>query len=151
MTALPLSGRVALVTGATRRIGIGYASARRLAAAGASVFLHQYEKSFGVLPDDPDGVADGVRAALADPAATIGRTSADLTATGAPERLDDTVVTTMGRLDILVCNHALSGQDGPLGTLDESMLDAHWRSTPGPRSCWRKRSRTATTTVRAAG
>jgi 3-oxoacyl-[acyl-carrier protein] reductase len=26
----------------------------------------------------------------------------------------------------LICNHARSGGDGPLGTLDAQMLDAHW-------------------------
>ncbi|MFC7640899.1 SDR family oxidoreductase [Streptosporangium lutulentum] len=35
-------------------------------------------------------------------------------------------VRTFGHLDILVCNHARSGGDGPLGTLDAGMLDAHW-------------------------
>lgn len=38
----PLSGRVALITGVSRRAGIGYATARRLAALGASLFLHHY-------------------------------------------------------------------------------------------------------------
>ncbi len=32
----------------------------------------------------------------------------------------------LGHLDILVCNHARSGDDGPLGTLDADMLDTHW-------------------------
>ena len=31
-----------------------------------------------------------------------------------------------GHLDILICNHARSGGDGPLGTLDAGMLDTHW-------------------------
>jgi NAD(P)-dependent dehydrogenase (short-subunit alcohol dehydrogenase family) len=31
-----------------------------------------------------------------------------------------------GPLDILICNHAHSGGDGPLGTLDAAMLDAQW-------------------------
>jgi 3-oxoacyl-[acyl-carrier protein] reductase len=39
---LPLRGRVALVTGVSRRAGIGYATARRLAALGASLFLPHY-------------------------------------------------------------------------------------------------------------
>ena len=32
----------------------------------------------------------------------------------------------LGHLDVLICNHARSGGDGPLGTLDAAMLDAHW-------------------------
>src|SRR2546423_1583715 len=39
---LPLRGRVAVVTGVSRRAGIGYAIARRLAAMGASLVLHHY-------------------------------------------------------------------------------------------------------------
>ncbi|MFD8430498.1 3-ketoacyl-ACP reductase, partial [Streptomyces coelicoflavus] len=39
---LPLRGRTALVTGASRRGGIGHAVARRLAAYGASVYLHHH-------------------------------------------------------------------------------------------------------------
>ena len=39
---LPLLGRAALVTGVSRRNGIGYAIARRLAALGASLFLQHY-------------------------------------------------------------------------------------------------------------
>ena len=39
---LPLRGCTALVTGASRRAGIGHAVARRLAAYGASVYLHHH-------------------------------------------------------------------------------------------------------------
>jgi 3-oxoacyl-[acyl-carrier protein] reductase len=31
-----------------------------------------------------------------------------------------------GRLDVLVCNQARSGGDGPLGEMDAAKLDAHW-------------------------
>ena len=55
---LPLLGRAALVTGVSRRNGIGYAIARRLAALGASLFLQHYsphdrEQAWGA---DPGGV-----------------------------------------------------------------------------------------------
>ena len=39
---LPLRGRVALVTGVSRRAGIGYAIACRLAGLGASLVIHHY-------------------------------------------------------------------------------------------------------------
>jgi 3-oxoacyl-[acyl-carrier protein] reductase len=56
---LPLRGRVALVTGGSRRAGIGYAVARRLAALGASLFLHGYAPHDRDQPwgEDPGGPA----------------------------------------------------------------------------------------------
>lgn len=37
-----LKGRVALVTGVSRRKGIGFAIAQRLASMGADVFIHSF-------------------------------------------------------------------------------------------------------------
>lgn len=128
---LPLVGRTALVTGVSRRIGIGYAIARRLAGHGASVFLHHYvpadvAQPWGADPGGPDAVLAGVREALAGPDARVAGTGADLAEPDAPQRVVDAAVQELGHLDILVCNHARSGGDGPLGTLDAAMLDAHW-------------------------
>lgn len=128
---LPLLGRTALVTGASRRRGIGYAVARRLAAYGAGVYLHHHvphdaRQPWGADPGGPDAVAAGVRE-LAAPGAVVAQGPADLARPDAPARLLDTAAEALGgRLDILVANHALSGSDGPLDALDAAMLDAHW-------------------------
>jgi 3-oxoacyl-[acyl-carrier protein] reductase len=128
---LPLRGRVALVTGVSRRAGIGYATARRLAGLGASLFLHHYAPHDRDQPwgDDPDGiraVLSGVTSALAADGARVHDAEFDLADPGAPAQLVGTATDQFGHLDILVCNHARSGGDGPLGTLDAAMLDAHW-------------------------
>ncbi len=128
---LPLRGRVAVVTGVSRRAGIGYAIARRLAALGASLFLHQYaphdrDQPWGADPGGPRAVITGVTAAQGDPEASMHAIELDLAVPDAADQLISAAKTAYGHLDILVCNHARSGGDGPLGALTAAMLDAHW-------------------------
>ncbi|MEU6026817.1 SDR family oxidoreductase [Streptomyces tauricus] len=127
---LPLRGRTALVTGAGRRAGIGYAVARRLAAYGAGVYLHHHVPHDAAMPwgaDRPEEVAAAVREALGDPDARVAHGPGDLTEPDAPAELIARAADALGgRIDILVANHALSGSDGPLDAIDAAMLDAHW-------------------------
>jgi len=128
---LPLRGRAAVVTGVSRRAGIGYAVARRLAALGATLFLHHYrphdrDQPWGEDPGGLQAVISGVRDALADGGASVHDTELDLALPDAPSQLISAAAGACGHLDILVCNHARSGGDGPLGTLDAGLLDAHW-------------------------
>jgi 3-oxoacyl-[acyl-carrier protein] reductase len=128
---LPLRGRVAVVTGVSRRAGIGYAVARRLAALGASLFLHHYaphdrDQPWGDDPGGPQAVVSGVTGALAAAGASVRHMELDLALPSAPVQLIETAADALGHLDTLVCNHARSGGDGPLGALDAGLLDAHW-------------------------
>jgi len=129
--ALPLRGRGALVTGASRRGGIGYAVARRLAALGAGVVLHHFvphdrEQPYGAEPGGIAAVVDGVAAVRGDPDAVVGEVGADLSAPGAPARVAGAAAARLGRLDILVSNHARNGADGTLEAMTAELLDGHW-------------------------
>jgi 3-oxoacyl-[acyl-carrier protein] reductase len=125
---LPLVGRVVIVTGVSRRSGIGYAVACRLAAYGASLLCHHFEEHDDAQPwgsDDVATVLDGARSHLVGSARLVA-VGGDLTVEGAPEALVAHAVTEFGRVDGLVCNQALSGSDGALGELDAAMLDRHY-------------------------
>jgi 3-oxoacyl-[acyl-carrier protein] reductase len=71
-------------------------------------------------------VITGVTAAQGDPEASVHAIELDLAVPGAPDQIISAATAAYGHLDILVCNHARSGGDGPLGSLTAAMLDAHW-------------------------
>ena len=124
-----LHGRTALVTGVSRRKGIGYAVAVRLAELGASVFIqhfapHDDEQPWG--GDDLDAVRAGIRSALTD-GAVFGDVSADLAGPDAGAAVVHAAAGLTGRVDILVANHARSGGDGSIFDMTAEMLDGHWQ------------------------
>ncbi|GAB3801884.1 SDR family oxidoreductase [Humibacter antri] len=123
-----LSGHSALVTGVSRRRGIGYGIACRLAELGASVFVqhhaaHDADQPWG--SDDLDAVRSGFRERLA-PDARFGDISADLSDPDAPQRVIEAARSSIGRLDILVCNHARSGGDGSIFDMTAQKLSEHY-------------------------
>jgi 3-oxoacyl-[acyl-carrier protein] reductase len=125
----PLAGRVAVVTGVSRRDGIGYAIACRFATMGASLLLQHYRAHDAHQPwgaDDVSAVVEGVRGHLTDGARTVDM-DADLADADACEEVMSSAVRAFGHVDVLVCNHARSGGDGDLTAVDAAMLDAHWQ------------------------
>jgi NAD(P)-dependent dehydrogenase (short-subunit alcohol dehydrogenase family) len=114
-----LTGRKALVTGVSRRAGIGYAVTRRLLGAGASVFIHGWTphdatQRWGA---DPGG-SEAIAAELGVPFL-----EADFADAEAPERVVAAAAGALGPLDILVVNHARSGHGG-LDMLTAAEIDA---------------------------
>ncbi|HEY5224223.1 MAG TPA: SDR family oxidoreductase [Microbacteriaceae bacterium] len=127
--AYPLLGRSALVAGVSGRRGIGYAIAVRLAELGANVFIHHYSTHDAAQPwgaDDLDAVRDGIRAAQ-HPDALFGDVSADLADPSTPQRVIDAAAAAVGRVRILICNHARSGGDGSIFDMTAARLDGHWQ------------------------
>ena len=109
---LPLDGKVALVTGAARRVGA--AIARRLHGAGASVMLH-----YRSAERDAQALQSELNAQRVD---TVALVQADLLQTaGLPELVKNTL-SRFGRLDVLV-NNASSFYATPVGHIGEREWD----------------------------
>ena len=109
MTSPPrLTGRVALVTGASRRFAIGAAIVRRLAADGAALLVHSWAEADGDLAD-PGGVEQLVDELRAE-GGNLVHVSADLADPGAPARLVAAAREAFGRLDVVIANHARSAR-----------------------------------------
>lgn len=124
----PLRGKVALITGVSRRAGIGYATAGLLAEYGASVFAHHFAPHDAEQPWGADDLT-AVRAGLADrlvPPARLADTSADLAEPHAARALVDAAVAEFGRVDLLICNQAVNGFDSTLAETETAALDQHW-------------------------
>lgn len=110
-----LQGKVALVTGGSR--GLGAASARRLAAAGANVAIG-YEKSVdkaNAMVKDLEGVGVQAMAIQADQ----GRRE-DVV------RLVAETARQFGRIDILVNSAAIFLGGGPMGSLSPEQTERLW-------------------------
>jgi NAD(P)-dependent dehydrogenase (short-subunit alcohol dehydrogenase family) len=106
-----LSGKVAIITGASK--GIGEAIAQTYAAAGASVVLSSRRQK----------AIDAVAARIRDAG---GRTLAVAAHTGSQEAVDNLVrqaVETFGGVDIVVNNAATNPHFGQLLTAEESVWD----------------------------
>ncbi|WP_430867002.1 SDR family oxidoreductase [Demequina aurantiaca] len=124
----PLVGKTALVTGVSRRRGIGFADAMKFLELGASVFIqhhrpHDLDQPWG--GDDLDKVRAELEAARVGDA-KVGDSAADLSDPAAIPALMDSAVALTGQLDILVCNHAKSGDDGGILDMTPERLDSAW-------------------------
>jgi 3-oxoacyl-[acyl-carrier protein] reductase len=119
----PLKDRVVIVTGASRRIAIGAAIARRVVADGAAVLLHSWvrydiEQPWDGDPHEPEALLDELRRQ----GGRVEHVSADLADPDAPAALVSAARASFGHVDAVVANHARSIRQG-LENLTAAELD----------------------------
>jgi 3-oxoacyl-[acyl-carrier protein] reductase len=120
------AGKVALVTGVGRTVGIGAGIATRLAASGwdvAFTYWTAYDErmSWGV----QHGAAGAIEEALKEHGAATVAIEADLTDVAAPARIFDAAEQALGNVTALVMCHCESVDSGLLDTTVES-FDRHF-------------------------
>jgi 3-oxoacyl-[acyl-carrier protein] reductase len=122
-----LNGRVALVTGVSRRSGIGFATADRLASLGADLFLHSFASFDALQPwgADLDGITPLVEA-LRGHGRRVEYCEADFSDPHAPQHVMAAAVRSFGHIDILIVNHAYS-KSGALEQLTAQEIDTHFQ------------------------
>ena len=125
MSQFDLTGKVAIVTGSSR--GIGLASAYELAEHGAKLVISSRKQ------DACDAVAADLNAKYGEGTAIA--IAASISDTAALQHLVDATRAAFGRIDILVCNAASNPYYGPQAgisdeqfrkVLDNNIVSNHW-------------------------
>ena len=121
-----LQGRIAIVTGASRRIGIGAATCRALAAEGADLlFTHWRSYDRTIHQGSRDEEVDELLQELRGMGVRAVGYEADLSDAGAARRVMDAAFEQLGMPSVLVNNAAYSTNDN-FQMLDAASLDAHY-------------------------
>lgn len=115
-----LRGKVALVTGAAR--GLGLATAQALAARGATVIVSDLEAD----------ACSRAAQALRDAGATAHGIACDVSRQEQVAELVSAAVARAGRIDVLVCNAGIQGHAGPIAAAGDDdwacVIDVNLRS-----------------------
>jgi 3-oxoacyl-[acyl-carrier protein] reductase len=121
-----LHERIAIVTGASRRKGIGAAVCRALAANGNDIFFTHWRSFDGMLPEGADEVGPArLQNEIQELGVRCENLEIDLSKIDAPKRILDEAQLRLGSPSILVNNAAYSMRDG-FEVLDAATLDAHY-------------------------
>jgi 3-oxoacyl-[acyl-carrier protein] reductase len=121
-----LLGRVAVVTGVSRRAGIGFAVAQDLLAAGASLLVHSWSPHDAEQPWGADPIGDdGIVELLGGVGPRLRHVAADFADPSTPAQVVNAAVEAFGAVDIVVANHARSS-DQTLAEVTAAELDLTW-------------------------
>ncbi len=135
MTAAVLDGQVALITGAGRAGGMGEATARRLAEAGATVVITdlcrdrpelRQDETHG-LGDDLEAMTEFAATLTADFGGAVAAKALDITDPGQAESVVAWTVAQYGSLDILFNNAGATTGVGPFMDQTDEQWDLAWQ------------------------
>ena len=121
-----LKGKNVIVTGASRRAGIGAAVCRAFAKQGSNVFFTTYSSYDAQMDWGADaGGADALLEELRTEGVKAAKLEVDLSTPDAAGKVLEAASTTIGEPDILVNNATYSTRDG-FKKLDAATLDTHY-------------------------
>jgi 3-oxoacyl-[acyl-carrier protein] reductase len=120
------SGRRVLITGVSRRRGIGFALARGFLDRGASVVAQSWAEHDARQPWGADPVAPSdLVGTLTSGNSSVGHIAADFAEESTPRAVLGRAEELVGAIDVLVVNHAHSAE-GAIGDLSAEALDLAW-------------------------
>lgn len=121
-----LSGKVALVTGVSRNIGIGAAISRYLAASGVNVFTTYYRPFDEIMSwGSNSSEAEEIIESLKLEGVNASGIEANLAEVETPKKLFDEIEKTLGKVDILI-NNAAHDEQADIYSLSSELLDTHY-------------------------
>lgn len=123
-----LANRIAIVTGASRKNGIGTAICRELAHQGADIFFthwSRYDREMTYVLDEDSGWSRRLMTEIRSTGVRCDSMELDLSKTDAAEKLLATVHEKLGSPSILI-NNATHSVDVDFRTMTAEILDAHY-------------------------
>ncbi|RXK17451.1 SDR family oxidoreductase [Macrococcus sp. DPC7161] len=120
--------KTVLITGVSRRRGIGYSLAKRCLSLGMNVLIQHYVGHDERQPWGKDDISQVIKSLeqYKQDGAVFANQSVNFESDEAILSMESWM-NEYGPIDYLVCNHAMSGHDGDIESLKPSWLDQHYQ------------------------